>query len=171
MQIGQGDGDIKSRKLDCGNLKYGVEPKEHLVSAVLEVDKDGIRGVCRVTRHTQYAGGGGRRVIPGVFQGHARGSVYPRTRGVKTSVLPCSFGEKPCNAAKAGATGLTPGCGVDIDVCSVTAPPWCPFFAPGLKTLASWLRAKVFFSASAAGRGLHDARSLKNQVRSPRSTS
>ena len=110
-------------------------------------------------------------MIPGVFQGHARGSVYPRTRGVKTSVLPCSFGEKPCNAAKAGATGLTPGCGVDIDVCSVTAPPWCPFFAPGLKTLASWLRAKVFFSASAAGRGLHDAISLKSQVRSPSSTS
>ena len=112
-------------------------------------------------------------MIPGVFQGHARGSVYPRTRGVKTSVLPCSFGEKPCNAAKAGATGLTPGCGVDIDVCSVTAPPWCPFFAPGLKTLALWLRAKVFFPASTPGRGLRDAISLKSQNlgRSPTSTS
>ena len=92
------------------------------------------------------------------------GVYYPRTGGIKTSVLPYSFDEQSCTAAKAGATRLASCCGIGIGGCSVAPPPWCPFFAPGLKTLALWLRAKFFFPVLAPERGLRDARSIMTRV-------
>ena len=106
---------------------------------------------------------------------HPWEGVHPRTSGLKP--LPYSLDEQSCtgSGAKAGAAPkdarLTPCCGIGVGGCSAAAPLGCPFFAPGLKTPAFWLKAKVFSPTSALAKGLRDARFLKTQVRSPDCTS